>query len=81
MSPARRRRAVEAVSREWEISQRRACRILEQPRSTQRHARLVRDDEGRLTARIVALAREYGRYGYRPPAPEAIRPVPAALAV
>jgi transposase InsO family protein len=39
--------------------------VLRQHRSTQRRARLVPDDEDVLTARIVALASEYGRYGYR----------------
>jgi transposase InsO family protein len=47
------------------VSERRACRVLKQPRSTQRHERRVRDDEQALTERIVALAGEYGRYGYR----------------
>jgi transposase InsO family protein len=39
--------------------------VLRQHRSTQRRARLVPDDEDVLTSRIVALASEYGRYGYR----------------
>jgi putative transposase len=47
------------------VSERRACRALGQPRSTQRRARRVRDDEAALTEAIVALAAEYGRYGYR----------------
>jgi hypothetical protein len=47
------------------VSERRACRALGQPRSTQRHARKVRDDEAALTAAIVRLAERYGRYGYR----------------
>jgi len=47
------------------VSERRACRVLGQPRSTQRHAPRVADDEQRLTGRIVALAGKYGRYGYR----------------
>jgi len=38
---------------------------LSQPRATQRRKRQVRDDEERLSARITALASEYGRYGYR----------------
>jgi transposase InsO family protein len=38
---------------------------LEQPRSTQRRCRHVPSDEPRLTRRIVELATEYGRYGYR----------------
>ena len=47
------------------VSQRRACRVLGQARSTQRHRPRGRPDESRLTARIIELAREYGRYGYR----------------
>jgi transposase InsO family protein len=47
------------------VSERRACRVLGQARSTQRHTPRVREDESRLVARIVELAREYGRYGYR----------------
>lgn len=47
------------------VSQRRACRVLGQPRSTQRRAPHVPDDEPRLVARMVELACEYGRYGYR----------------
>ena len=47
------------------ISERRACRTIGQPRSTQRKPQLVRDDEAALTAAIIRLASEYGRYGYR----------------
>lgn len=47
------------------ISERRACRTIGQPRSTQRKPRVVRDDEAVLSAAIVKLATEYGRYGYR----------------
>jgi len=39
--------------------------VLGQTRSTQRYDRVVADDEARLRARIVKLASEYGRYGYR----------------
>jgi putative transposase len=47
------------------ISERRACRALGQHRSTQRKVPRGREDEAQLTADIIALAREYGRYGYR----------------
>ena len=47
------------------ISERRACRVLGQPRSTQRHEPYIADDEPLLTRRIVGLAGMYGRYGYR----------------
>ena len=46
-------------------SERRACAALGQHRSTQRKVPRGRDDEERLTADIVELARQYGRYGYR----------------
>ena len=47
------------------VSERRACRALGQHRSTQRKVPRGRDDEQRLTADIIELARQYGRYGYR----------------
>lgn len=47
------------------MTERRACRDLDQSRSTQRRCRRVPGDEPRLTKRIVELATEYGRYGYR----------------
>lgn len=48
-----------------EISERRTCRAVQQPRSTQRHQPLVRNNEEPLTEPIIALATKYGRYGYR----------------
>ena len=47
------------------ISERRACKTISQPRSTQRKSRRVRDDEAPLTTAITRLASAYGRYGYR----------------
>jgi transposase InsO family protein len=47
------------------VSERRACNVLDQPRSTQRHVARVSDDEEALTKRLVELAEQYGRYGYR----------------
>lgn len=47
------------------MSERRACAALEQHRSTQRKVPKGREDEERLTADIIELARQYGRYGYR----------------
>ena len=65
MSPARRRAIIEHVRRTLQVSERRACMALGQHRSTQRKTPKGRDDEAALTADIVALARQYGRYGYR----------------
>jgi putative transposase len=56
---------VRAVLGPDRVSQRRACKVLGQARSTQRRAPAVPDDEARLVARMVELACEYGRYGYR----------------
>ena len=39
--------------------------MLKQSRTTQRYVPRQPDDEQVLTERIVNLAREYGRYGYR----------------
>ena len=39
--------------------------MLDQHRSTQRKPLGAADDEAALTADITALARQYGRYGYR----------------
>ena len=47
------------------MSERRACRLVGQPRGTQRYQPTQRDDEEPLTKAIIALASEYGRYGYR----------------
>jgi putative transposase len=47
------------------VSERLACRVLGQHRSTQRKAPRGRADETALTADIIALATQYGRYGYR----------------
>ena len=47
------------------LSERRVCRVLGQHRSTQRRIPTGREDEERLTADIIELARQYGRYGYR----------------
>lgn len=47
------------------VSERRVCAVLGQHRATQRKAPKGRDDEERLTADIIELARQYGRYGYR----------------
>lgn len=47
------------------VSERRACRVVEQVRSTQRYQARTRDDEGRLIAAILGLVGRHPRYGYR----------------
>src|SRR5918998_4936645 len=65
LSPARRRVCIEHVREKLQVSERRVCRALGQHRSTQCKLPRGRDDEERLTADIIELARQYGRYGYR----------------
>ncbi len=68
LSPAKRRQAVaqirDALGPE-RVSERRACRVLGQRRSTQRRQSHVPDDEARLVKNMTELATKYGRYGYR----------------
>jgi putative transposase len=54
-----------AARERYGLSERRACRIVAQPRGTQRYVPTVRADEDGLTRAIITLGAEYGRYGYR----------------
>lgn len=65
ISPDRRRKAVQQVLETLPVSERRACRVIGQPRSTQRYVKRQAQDEELLRQRIMALASQYGRYGYR----------------
>ena len=47
------------------MAERWICRVLGQHRSTQRHRPRGREDEDRLVADMIELARQYGSYGYR----------------
>lgn len=47
------------------VSERQACRAMDQHRLTQRKPRTPRSDEDALTRAIIALAERFGRYGYR----------------
>lgn len=53
------------VVAEFGVSERFACRVLGQHRSTQRKIPKRPHDEAALTAAITELAVQYGRYGYR----------------
>jgi putative transposase len=48
----------------YSVSERRACRLLSQPRTTQRY-QSIRDDRADLRIRLRDLARARVRYGYR----------------
>ena len=47
------------------VSERRACKVLGQVRSTRRRTPKVREDEEALREDVVNLAQRFGRYGYR----------------
>jgi len=47
------------------VSERHACRVLSQPRSSHRYERKPSSDEARLVARIHELVRQHPRFGYR----------------
>lgn len=48
----------------WDVSERRACRVLKAPRSTQQY-KSTRDDQASLKKRIKEIAETRVRYGYR----------------
>ncbi|MCK0139303.1 IS3 family transposase [Aliiroseovarius sp. F47248L] len=65
LSPSRRRACIDHVRSQFKVSERRACSVLGQHRSTQRRLPVGRADEERLVADMIELTRQYGRYGYR----------------
>jgi len=65
VSPARRREAVQEAQTTLEVSERRACQVIGQPRSTQRYAAKERDGERPLVSSMLDLVRRHPRYGYR----------------
>jgi transposase InsO family protein len=65
VSPARRRAAVAYLQRRHKVSQRRACRVIEQCRSTQRYLGVPPDRDAKLAARMSQLAEERPKAGYR----------------
>jgi hypothetical protein len=48
-----------------QVSERQACRAIGQLRTTQRYCPQPDSEQDALRDRVVALAKEYGRYGYR----------------
>src|SRR5690606_13942197 len=56
---------VDRVMAKFSVSERFACKVLGQHRSTQRKKPQGRPDEEALTSDIIRLASRYGRYGYR----------------
>jgi transposase InsO family protein len=56
---------IKHVTQALSVSERRACKVLEQARTTQRRNLSPPSDEKQLTKDILVLATRYGRYGYR----------------
>ena len=56
---------MERARGQYGLSERHACRLLGQWRGTQRYQPIDRLGEDELTRAVVALASQYGRYGYR----------------
>jgi hypothetical protein len=54
---------VDHVIAKYGVSERLACRVLDQHRSTQRKIPKLPEDDVALTADIIALATRYGHYG------------------
>ncbi len=65
MSPLQRRKITIHVCQTLAVSERRACQVLGQARSTQHRVHEISGEEARLVADVTALATRYGRYGYR----------------
>lgn len=53
------------VEQELDASQRRACKVIEQPRSTQRYVKREDAEERQIVHRLQELSRQHPRYGYR----------------
>ena len=65
IAPDRKRKAIKQAIEVLDVSERRTCRVLGQHRSTQRYDKHLANDEEILKERIVDLASQYGRHGYR----------------
>lgn len=56
---------MKALQRKFSVSERRACEVLDQPRSSQRYSGRPKNEDQRLTKKILELVRQRPRYGYR----------------
>lgn len=53
------------LQKEFTVSERRACKVIGQPRSSHRYEAKPRDDEQSLVKRMLQLVRQRPRFGYR----------------
>lgn len=64
VTPRARREATTYLRQSFEMSERRACRVIGTDRTSVRY-RATRPDDGGLRERLKALAQERRRFGYR----------------
>ena len=65
VSPRRRREAVLVLQDRLDLSERRACQIVGQPRATQRYEPKPATDDQALRRRLRKIATDHKRWGYR----------------
>jgi putative transposase len=66
MTPERRRRAVVALTERFGVSERRACRVVGQSRSTgRRRRRAPSEEEAKLCRRLRQIAKAHPRWGWK----------------
>jgi putative transposase len=65
VSPRRRREAVLVIQDRLDLSERRACEIVGQPRATQRYEPKLPTDDEALRRALRKIAAEHKRWGYR----------------
>ena len=65
VGPARKREAVAHLEGVLEVSQRRACEVIVQPRSTQRYRGRKRGRDAALAAELRRISAAHPRAGYR----------------
>jgi putative transposase len=65
VSPARKREAVTHLEAALEVTERRACQVIAQPRSTQRYRGIKREKDAALVAELRRISAAHPRAGYR----------------
>jgi transposase InsO family protein len=65
VSPARKREAVTHLEAVLEVPERRACKVIAQPRSTQRYRGIKRSKDAALAAELRRISAAHPRAGYR----------------
>ncbi len=65
ISAERKRQVISRSVEKHKISERKACDLFDQHRTTQRYKKKKSETDDVIRARVIALASEFGRYGYR----------------